>query len=101
MSVGRMKTMWNLGWPADRRLVLPVAGPTDLVAGRLQQVDHPVVQVALGGDGQADGIDRACSCSIAPKDGQAGAHLVDQLAFPDRANVAVLEVPELDRSARP
>ena len=81
----------------DRRLVLAVAGPADLVAGRLEHVDHAVVEVALGGNGQADRVDRACSCSIVPKDGQAGADLVDQLAFPDRAHVAVLEVPELDR----
>ena len=40
--------------PDDRRLVLPVAGPPDLVAGRLQELDDPFVEVALGGDRQAD-----------------------------------------------
>ena len=45
----------------DRRLVLPVAGAADLVAGRLQEVDDPLVKVPLRGNRQADGVNRACS----------------------------------------
>ncbi len=41
----------------DRGLVLPLAGAADLVAGRPEQLDHAVVEVALGGDGQANGVD--------------------------------------------
>ena len=48
----------------DRRLVLPVAGPADLVAGRLQELDDPVVEVALRGDRQPDRVD-CVRCSFA------------------------------------
>jgi hypothetical protein len=41
----------------DRRLVLAVAGSPDLVPGRLQEVDDPLVEVALGGDRQANRVD--------------------------------------------
>src|SRR5206468_12737346 len=42
------------GVAGDRRLVLAVAGAADLVAGRLEDLDDPLVQVPLGGQGQAD-----------------------------------------------
>ncbi len=43
--------------PGDGRLVLAVAGPADLVAGRLEDLDHPVVEVPLRGQGDPDRVD--------------------------------------------
>ena len=43
----------------DGRFVLAVAGSTYAVSGRLQELDDPVVEVALGGESQPDGVDRA------------------------------------------
>ena len=45
------------GLAGDRRFVLPVARPAHLVAGRLQQAHNPLVEVALGGNRQANGVD--------------------------------------------
>ena len=52
------------GVPGDRRLVLAVAGAADLVAGRLEDLDDPVVEVPLRGEGQADRVDRRGSAII-------------------------------------
>ena len=43
----------------DRRLVLTITRPPDLVAGRLQELDNPIVKVPLGRDRQPDGIDHS------------------------------------------
>ena len=41
----------------DHRLILPVAGASDLVAGRLEDLDHPVVEVPLRREGDPDRVD--------------------------------------------